>query len=151
MNTTTENIQSSRLTILIIEDHHAVRASLRAWFSATFPDCRCLEASSGEDAVALVVDQLPEIVLMDIGLPGMNGIEATRRIKTTAPQTQVVMLSIHEAPSYQADALAAGASAYVTKRKMNTELMSIVRALLARPRESRGPFSQPRPRLPAEE
>ncbi len=45
----------------------------------------------------------------------------------------------------------AKASAYVTKRKMNTELMSIVRALLARPRESRGPFSQPRPRLPAEE
>ena len=117
-------------TILIVEDHDAVRASLRDWLNATFPNLDCLEARTGEEAVALVLGRPPAIVLMDVGLPGMNGIEATRRIKTTAPQTQVVMLSIHEDPHYQIDAATAGASAYVSKRRMHIELIPIVRKLL---------------------
>jgi DNA-binding NarL/FixJ family response regulator len=67
---------------------------------------------------------------MDIGLTQMNGIEATRHIKAIAPQTQVVMLTIHEDDAYRADASAAGASAYVPKRKMQTELLPALRALL---------------------
>jgi DNA-binding NarL/FixJ family response regulator len=83
--------------------------------------------------VDLVRSQAPDIVLMDIGLPGMNGIEATRRIKAIAPQVRVVILSILEDPEYQADAAAAGASAYVPKRKMHTELIPILTGLLSKP------------------
>ena len=121
------------VAILIVEDHPVVRAALRDWLSVVFPDCACLEAVSGEDAVQLAVAQTPAIVLMDIGMGPMNGIEATRRIKAAAPQTEVVMLSIHEANSYQNAALAAGASAYVTKRMMHADLLPVMRRLLTGP------------------
>ena len=75
--------------------------------------------------------QPPDIVLMDIGLPGINGIEATRRIMALAPQAKVTMLSIHEDPEYQADAAAAGASAYVPKRTMHRDLIPAVERLLS--------------------
>jgi len=120
-------------TILIVEDHDAVRAALRDWLSTTFPDWSFLEAKSGEEAVDLACAKAPDIILMDIGLPKMNGIGATRHIKAAAPQVQVVMLTIHEAPEYQADAAAAGANAYVVKRKMHTELIPTLRKLMAHP------------------
>ncbi len=119
---------------MIVEDHDAVRASLREWLSATFPQCRFLEAKSGEEAVALASAQPPDIVLMDIGLPKMSGIEATRRIKAVVPQAQVVMLTIYDDPAHQADAAAAGACAYVTKRKMHKELIPLITKLLSQPR-----------------
>lgn len=118
-------------TILIVEDHDAVRASLRDWLSVAFPRCEFLEARSGEEALVQVAAQPFDIVLMDIGLPQMNGIEATRQIKATAPQTRVVMLTIYEEQAFQADAAAVGASAYVAKRKMGTELVPVLTALLA--------------------
>ena len=119
-------------TILIVEDHDAVRTSLCDWLSTIFPDCRFLEAKTGENAVALVCTRPPDIVLMDIGLSQMNGIEATRRIKAMAPDVQVVMLTIHEASIYRTDAAAAGAGAYVFKRKMHTELVPVLTTLLSR-------------------
>ena len=125
----------SPVAILIVEDHPVVRAALRDWLSVVFPDCLCLEAVNGEEAVPLALARSPAIVLMDIGMGPMNGIEATRRIKAAAPQTQVVMLSIHEANSYQTAALAAGASAYVTKRMMQADLLPVMRRLLTRPVE----------------
>ena len=118
-------------TILIVEDHDAVRTSLRDWLLATFPECRFLETTSGEEAVDLVRIQRPDLVLMDIGLPQMSGIEATRRIKAMTPDVQVVMLTIHEASIYRTDAAAAGASAYILKRKMYTELIPVVTNLLS--------------------
>ncbi len=119
-------------TILMVEDHDAVRTSLRDWLSTSFPECRFLEGRSGEEAIDLVGAQAPDIVLMDIGLSEMNGIEATRRIKAMAPEVQVVMLTIHEAPIYRADAAAAGASAYILKRKMYAELIPVLTKLLSR-------------------
>jgi DNA-binding NarL/FixJ family response regulator len=68
---------------------------------------------------------------MDIRLPGMSGIEATRQIKAISPSVQVVMLTIHEDDSYRADATAAGASAYVEKQAMHTKLIPTLAALLA--------------------
>jgi len=118
-------------TILIVEDHDAVRRSLRGWLEVEFPQCRVIEAASGEQAIALIRSESPRLVLMDISLPGMSGIEATRQIKATLPSAQVVMLTIHEGDTYRADATAAGASAYVPKRTMQTELIPTLAALLA--------------------
>jgi DNA-binding NarL/FixJ family response regulator len=118
-------------TILIVEDHDAVRRALRDWLEAEFPQCRVTEATSGEEAIALLRTESPRLVVMDISLPGMNGIEATRQIKATLPSAQIVVLTVHEDDTYRADATAAGASAYVPKRAMQTELVVTLAALLA--------------------
>jgi two-component system invasion response regulator UvrY len=117
--------------IMIVEDHDAVRGSLRDWLEAMFPQCRIIEAATGEEAVALAKASAPHLVVMDIGLPQMNGIEAARRIKAIVPTAQVVILTIHEDKAYRVDARAAGASAYVPKSKMQTELLPILVALLS--------------------
>jgi DNA-binding NarL/FixJ family response regulator len=118
-------------TILIVEDHDAVRKSLRDWLEVEFPQCRVIEAASGEEAIALIRVESPRLVVMDISLPGMSGIEATRQIKAALPSAQIVMLTIHEGDAYRADATAAGASAYVPKRVMQSELLPTLAALLA--------------------
>jgi DNA-binding NarL/FixJ family response regulator len=130
-DTFAEQGESMPKTILIVEDHDQVRALLRDWLKAVFPDWTVLEAKTGEDAIVLARSQLPELILMDIELEQMNGIEATRTIKAIAPQSRVVMLTIHEEADYQVAAAAAGAHAYVTKRKMHTELVPVIKALLS--------------------
>lgn len=116
--------------ILIVEDHDALRDSLKSWLNSIFPDCNILLAKNGKDALARSFEQPPDIVLMDVLLPGMNGIEITRRIKTAVPDAKIVMLSIYEDPAYQADAASAGSFAYIPKRKMGTELISLITMLL---------------------
>jgi DNA-binding NarL/FixJ family response regulator len=121
--------------ILIVEDHTGVRKSLRDWLQLTFPLCQLLEAASGEEAVAMVQTISPALVIMDIGLPGMTGIEATESIKKIVPDTQVVMLTIFDDEDYRAHAAAAGASAYVAKRKVKTDLLPAIKKLMAERQE----------------
>ncbi len=124
-------------TILIVEDHQAVRNSLRDWLEAIFPQCDVVEAASGEEAVVIACARSPRVVVMDIGLPQMNGIEATRQIKAAVPTAQVVILTIYEEEAYRADAVTAGAVAYVPKRVMQTELVPTLAALLSDQKESK--------------
>ena len=123
-------------TILIVEDHDVVRKSLREWLGAVFPSFDLVEAASGEEAVAVARERPLRAVVMDIGLPQMSGIEATRRIKQAAPATEVVILTMHEDAAYHADATAAGASAYVPKRRMRALLVPTLTALLRTQEES---------------
>lgn len=123
--------RNAKPTILIVEDHDALRDSLKTWLGTIFKDCNILQAKNGEEALDRVFAHLPDIVLMDVMLPKMNGIEAARRIKNTAPKTQVVMLSTYEDSAYKADAAAAGVSDYIPKRKMGTELIPVITKLLS--------------------
>lgn len=118
-------------TILIIEDHDDVRRALRDWLALEFPRCRVIEAANGEEAIALARIESPCLAVIDIRLPGMNGIETARQIKVASPLAQIVMLTILEGDTYRADATAAGASAYVQKQKMHSELVPTLAALLA--------------------
>ena len=118
-------------TILIVEDHHAVRKALRDWVEVEFPQCRVIEAATGEEAIALTRTESPCLIVMDIRLPGMNGIETTRQIKAAFPFAQIVMLSILEGNTYRAEATSAGASAYVQKQRMHSELVPTLAGLLA--------------------
>jgi DNA-binding NarL/FixJ family response regulator len=118
-------------TILIVEDHDNVRKALRDWLELEFPQYRVIEAANGEEAIALTRIESPCLVVTDIRLPGMNGIETTRQIKAALPLAQIVMLTILEADTYRADATAAGASAYVQKQRMHVELVPMLTALLA--------------------
>ncbi len=117
--------------ILIVEDHDDVRRALRDWLALEFPQCHVLVAASGEEAIAMARIESPRMIVMDIRLPGINGIEAARRIKDVLPSAQIVMLTIHTGHTYRADATAAGASAYVTKQAMHAELVPTLVALLA--------------------
>jgi len=117
--------------ILIVENHQGVRQSLREWLELSFPDYQLREAKSGEEAVTMAQTISPCLVIMDIGLPGMNGIEAAQGIKAVAPATRVVMLTIYDDGGHKAAAAAAGVSAYVPKRKVQTELLPVLTRLLA--------------------
>jgi DNA-binding NarL/FixJ family response regulator len=118
-------------TMLIVDDHDSVRQALSRWLGAIFHDCTVLTAASGEEALAIVRDRPPQVIVMDFGLPGMNGAEATRRIREKAPETQVVILTIHDSPAYRADADSAGVSAYVLKEEMQTQLVPTLERFLA--------------------
>lgn len=116
----------SKIRLLLVDDHEIVRAGLRMLFSAE-PEVEIVgEASSGEEAVSSVQAQEPDVVLMDVAMPGIGGIEATRRIKAIRPQVAVLALTMHEDEEYFFEMLAAGASGYVPKRAAPDDLMSAI-------------------------
>jgi DNA-binding NarL/FixJ family response regulator len=117
--------------ILIVEDHQGVRQTLREWLELSLPHYQVIEANSGEEGVKLAQAMAPCLVIMDIGLPGMNGIEAAQGIKAVAPATPVVMLTMFDDEAHRADAAAAGVSAYVPKRMVQKELLPVLTRLLA--------------------
>lgn len=119
------------VSIMVVEDHSGVRAALREWLENALPDSLVIEAASGEEAIGLLQNYEPHLVLMDYKLPGMNGFEATRRIKRRLPSTHIVVLSIREESIYNAYAFAAGASAYITKRAMFASLLPTLSGLLS--------------------
>lgn len=117
--------------ILIVEDHPGVRKSLREWLALSFPQHHLMEAATGEEAVDMVQTTAPNLIIMDIGLPGMSGIEATQAIKKVVPSAQVVMLTVYDDDDYRTHAATAGASAYVAKRKVKTELFPVIKNILS--------------------
>jgi DNA-binding NarL/FixJ family response regulator len=118
------------VTILVVEDHPATLAALLELLEAAFPGCALVAAEGAEQALRLCASAAPQVVIMDIALPGMSGIEATRRIKTAFPGTQVVMHSSYDMRVYREGAAAAGASAFVRKSRVVTELVPVVAGLL---------------------
>jgi DNA-binding NarL/FixJ family response regulator len=116
--------------ILIVEDHDELRHSLQDWLRSFFRDCNVLQAKSGEEAVQQAGAEPPDIVLMDIMLPEMNGIEAASHIKSLVPGVQILMLSMYEDSAYQSDAETAGAVGYIPKRRMGAELIPAITKLL---------------------
>jgi DNA-binding NarL/FixJ family response regulator len=125
-------------TILIVDDHAEMRQSLRDWVQLHFPACCIRAAASGEEAVILAQSEPPQLVIMDVGLPGINGFEAARQIRGKSSAVRIVMLSIHDAACYRAEAAAAGASAYVSKHQMHNDLLPAMRAFLTEPTHADG-------------
>ncbi len=103
------------ITILIVDDHEVVRKGVRAYLE-TLPEFHVVgEAASGEEAISLVTEQVPDVVLMDLIMPGMDGVETTRRVKAISPRTQVVVLTSYHEDIHIFPALKAGAISYVLK------------------------------------
>ncbi len=122
-------------SILIVEDHEKVRRALRKLLEFKFSQYQVIEASSGEEAVTLTLAEAPQLIIMDITLPGMSGIEATRRIRATSFSPPVVMFTVHEDDIYRQEAEDAGAIAYVAKHALQSELLPQLSALLAADRD----------------
>jgi NarL family two-component system response regulator LiaR len=119
-----------KISILIADDHEVVRNGIRSYLE-TLSDFQVVgEAASGEEAIELVSELVPDIVLMDLIMPGLDGIETTRRIKKVSPRTQVVVLTSYHEDAHIFPALKAGAISYILKdMKMEKLVEALHRAL----------------------
>jgi DNA-binding NarL/FixJ family response regulator len=120
----------SRPSILVVEDFQLLRASVVNWLQYRFPGCAVHGVESGEQALEHVRAAHPDVVLMDIDLPGIGGLEATALIKAQSPETAVAMLTTYDTPQHRLAASAAGAEGYVAKHDMEKQLEATVEGLL---------------------
>jgi DNA-binding NarL/FixJ family response regulator len=122
-------MQEKKARILLADDHAVVRKGFRLILE-TQPDMEVVgEASNGRDAVALAEQFKPDIVVMDVSMPELSGIEATRRVMDVSPRTRVLALSMHKDSVYVREILRAGAKGYLLKDAADGDLLSAVRAV----------------------
>jgi len=120
-------MMTEQITILITDDHALVRNGVRMFLELQ-PDLLVLgEADSGEEAVRMAADLVPDVVLMDLVMAGMGGVEATRRVKQVSPHSQIIVLTSYHEDEYIFPALRAGALSYVLKDVGPEELADTVR------------------------
>jgi DNA-binding NarL/FixJ family response regulator len=116
------------ITVLLADDHALLRAGLRAILASQPDICVLAEASDGREALRLAEEIRPTVILLDISMPGLNGLETLLRLREAAPSSAVVILSMHKVEEYAARALRAGALGYVLKDSPPSILLAAVRA-----------------------
>ncbi len=117
------------IRILIADDHGLIRAGLRALLEDV-PDLEIVgEVANGLLVLQLAAELLPDVVLMDINMPGLNGIEATRRLKDISPKTRVLALTVHEDEGMLREMMRAGAFGYIIKRAAESDLIQAIRVI----------------------
>ena len=115
------------VTVLIVDDQPGVLDALRQYF-AVEPDIRIVgEATDGRIAVALAGELQPDVVITDIRMPNLGGLDSIPRLREVAPQSKVIILTIYDDPATRAQAVAAGASAFVAKQDHAEVLLDVVR------------------------
>jgi DNA-binding NarL/FixJ family response regulator len=117
------------IRILIADDHHVVRSGLRMLLDRTEGFLVVAEAGNGEEAVRLSKDMNPDVAILDISMPVMNGVEAAKIIKRDQPSVRILVLTIHESEDYVRLALNAGADGYVLKNTDREELRTAVQTV----------------------
>ena len=117
------------IKVLLADDHRMVRDGLQYLLEAPGDIQIAATASNGQEAVEHALASCPDVAVIDVSMPIMDGIEATRYISEHCPHTQVIMLSMHDTPEYIYRALKAGAAGYVLKDAAGSELVEAVRAL----------------------
>src|SRR5215212_167251 len=133
----TPSSASSSARIIIADDHKLVRGAMRSLLDSQ-PDLQIIdEAKDGQEAIDLTRLQRPDLVLMDVRMPKMNGLEATQMIKEELPTTKVLIVSAYEDPGLDSEAVRAGADGYVLKLSLVQELVDAIRG------ELRGGFHYP--------
>jgi DNA-binding NarL/FixJ family response regulator len=119
------------LSLLLVEDHAEVRASLRDWLLMSLPPTRVREAGSMAEALACTAAGPVDLILMNLELPGPNGIEATRALRKRYPECSVVIMSVNDSEALRTAALDAGALAFVSKRELPHALLPLIGRLPA--------------------
>jgi len=122
---------AKKITVLLVDDHSLVRRGFRRMLEDESDMDVVGEAGDGEEAVKLARQLNPRVVVMDCALPGMNGLDATRRILEDSPDTAVLMLSMHSEHTWVRQAIEAGAKGYVLKNAMDLELGAAIRKVAA--------------------
>jgi len=123
-------VSQENATVLIVDDERSIRASLRTILSGL--GYVTVEAARGEEAIALVRTAQFDVVLLDISMPGMGGIEVCRRMRTTSPRLPILMLTVQSSEERKVEALDAGADDYITKPFQLRELIARLRAAIRR-------------------
>ena len=117
------------IRILLADDHAIVRDGVRALLEKQSDMEVVAEAADGREAVQMVDEHLPDVVVMDVGMPTLNGIDATRRIVAAHPQISVVILSMHQDESYVLRSMRAGAKGYLLKDSLRSDVLDAIRAV----------------------
>jgi DNA-binding NarL/FixJ family response regulator len=142
MTTHHSPLTTHQVTLLLADDHHLVRQGLRALLEAE-PDFRLVgEAGDGLEAVRLVESFQPNVLVVDLMMPGLNGLEVTRQVKKRFPRTSVIILSMHVSEGYVLEALRNGAGGYVLKDSTAADLVQAVREVVAGRRYFSPPLSE---------
>ena len=115
------------ITVLIVDDHEMVRRGAAGYLEAQEDVHVIAEAESGEEALALALEHVPDVVLMDLVMPGMDGVEATRELKDLSPRTQIIILTSYHEDEHIFPALQAGAISYLLKDVKAAELVEAIR------------------------
>jgi DNA-binding NarL/FixJ family response regulator len=116
--------------VLIVDDHAFIRRGVQTILHA-FPEWEfCGEADNGKDAIRLAEELKPEVIIMDLSMPGLNGIEATRAIRKTQPAVKVVLLTLHESAELVRNAFRAGARGYLLKTDAEQELVKALTVVI---------------------
>lgn len=118
------------MKLLLVDDHSVVREGVRRLLSV-FVEAKVLEAGSGKEALAAFRAEQPEMVILDLNLPGAGGLDLLKRLLIEAPRTRVLIFSMHTTPVYVARALQAGAKGYVSKGASADELVEAIRKVMA--------------------
>jgi two-component system response regulator NreC len=118
-----------KIRLMLADDHDVVRVGLKTYLQTQEDFEVVAEAGSGEDAVARAMETRPDVILMDITLPGMDGMKATRRLRVLCPDCLILALTVHDDKQYFMQMLAAGASGYITKQSAADELVAAIHTI----------------------
>ena len=125
-----QRIEMNNARLLIVDDHEIFRRGLRALLEPSSEWEICGEAVDGLDAVEQCKSLKPDIVVLDVSMPRLNGLEAARLIRRENPESRIVIITQHDSPQIRSAALEAGARAFVTKSAVGSELVSALRNLI---------------------
>ena len=118
-----------KIKVLLVDDHAIMRDGIRALLGL-HDDIEIIgEASEGQEAIEKTRDLSPDVIVMDVAMPGMDGLEATRRIKKQLPKVKVIILTQYDNKEYILSAIKSGFPGYVPKRALGSELVSAIRAV----------------------
>ena len=119
----------ARVKILLADDHPMMREGIRHLLERE-PDFQVIgEAGDGEEAVTMASEQMPDVILMDVGMPKLSGLEATRQIKAKHPHIAIIVLTVHDEDEYVMELVQAGAAGYIMKSAYGQELIHAIRAV----------------------
>lgn len=116
------------IPVLLVDDHEIARRGIRSVLASDATLDLVSEAVNGEDAVKKAAELRPEIILLDISMPGISGIEAARQIRVVAPESRIIFLSQHDSVQIAKDALSVGAHGYVVKSDAARDLLTAIEA-----------------------
>jgi DNA-binding NarL/FixJ family response regulator len=117
--------------IVLADDHDIIRRGIRSLLNATADWDICAEASNGREAVEKVLELKADLIIMDVSMPVMNGIDAARQIRKVSPTTKVVIFTMHDSPQITTAAKDAGAAACLTKTALGDQLQKVVAEILS--------------------
>lgn len=117
------------IKLMLVDDHDVIRTGLKTFLDTQSEFSVVAEAGSGSEAIAKAGEVHPDVIIMDITMPGMDGLQATRSLKEMLPETHVLVLTVHEDKQYLFEMMAAGASGYLTKQAASDELVAAIHAV----------------------